>query len=71
MLVMAAKSVILATIYGPDAAAGAASEAKWSGRLHAVLQDSTVGRTLIGLVTPVMEVIFGPLTPQVVHDAIR
>jgi len=44
--------------------------ARWSARLYALLQDSTVGRTVIGFVTPVMDVLFGPLTPQVVRDAI-
>lgn len=70
VLIMAATSVILATFYGPAAPGGAPLEAEWTIRLYALLQDSTVVRTLIGLVTPVMDVVFGWLTPQVVRDAI-
>lgn len=69
VLVMAAASVILATFYGPTAPVGAL-EAEWSLQLYALLQDSTVARTLIGLVTPVMDLVLGWLTPQFVRDAI-
>lgn len=69
-LVIGATSVILATFHGPRAVAGTDPEAEWSAQLYAVLQDSSVGRTVIGLVTPVMDVLLGPLTPQVVRDGI-
>lgn len=70
VLIMAATAVVLGTFYGPSAPGAAPMEAEWSVRLYALLQDSAVGRTLIGLVTPVMDLAFGWLTPQVVRDAI-
>jgi uncharacterized membrane protein required for colicin V production len=70
VLIMTATSVILATFYGPTAPGGAALEEEWSIRVYAVLQDSPLAQTLIGGVTPVMELAFGWLTPQVVRDAI-
>ncbi len=70
VLIMTATSVILATFYGPTAPGGAALEAEWSIRVYAMLQDSTLAQTLIGAVTPVMELALGWLTPQVVRDAI-
>jgi len=70
VLIMTATSVILATFYGATAPGGAALEEEWSIRVYAVLQDSPLAQTLIGGVTPVMELAFGWLTPQVVRDAI-
>ncbi len=70
VLIMAATWVILASFYGPTATGAGTPEAEWSLRLYALLQESTVARTLIGLVAPVMDLLFGWLTPQVVRDAI-
>ena len=52
----------------PDTVQPSPAEAEWSWRLYAVLRDSTVGRTLVDLVTPLMHLAFGWLTPQVVRD---
>jgi uncharacterized membrane protein required for colicin V production len=71
VLIMAATSVTLGTFYRPSAPGGALIEAEWSVRLYAFLIDSTVGSTPIGLVTPLMDLLFGWLTPQVVRDAMR